>query len=69
MNKEAVKKWIATNLVMRDEAETITGQSGSAFGQSLATGKIAPFVEFGESRKTRLYLREDLEQYAKNKKR
>lgn len=69
MNKESIKKWIEANLVMRDEAETITEQSPSAFGQSLASGKIVPFVEFGVKRKTRLYLREDLEQYAKNKKR
>lgn len=69
MNKEEIKQWIEQNLVMQDEARSITDQSKSAFNQSVATGKIKPFVEFGEARKTRLYLRSDLEEYAKNKRR
>ncbi|MFB4471791.1 hypothetical protein ACDI16_02335 [Oceanobacillus caeni] len=68
MNNEEIKKWIKENLVMQDEARTITGQSVSGFNQSVATRKINPFVEFGEVRKTRLYLRSDLEEYAKTKK-
>lgn len=68
MNKNEIKKWIEENLIMQDEARRITGQSVSAFNQSVATGKIEPFVEFGEARKTRLYLRSDLEEYAKNKR-
>ncbi len=68
MNNEGIKKWIEENLVLRDEAEMITGQSTSAFGQSVSNGKIKAFVEFGNGRKTRLYLRSDLENYAKNKR-
>lgn len=68
MNNEEIKKWIEDNLVMRDEAMEITGQSNTGFGQSLAAGKINHFVEFGNARKTRLYLRSDLEDYARNKK-
>ena len=68
MNKEEIKKWIKENLVMQDEARNITGQSVSGFNQSVATGRIVPFVEFGETRKTRLYLRSDLEEYARTKK-
>ncbi|TES56204.1 hypothetical protein E2L07_05835 [Halalkalibacterium halodurans] len=68
MNKEEVRKWIKENLVMQDEAKDITGQSVHGFNQSVATGKIEPFVEFGAVRKTRLYLRADLEEYARNKK-
>ncbi|MED3623276.1 MULTISPECIES: hypothetical protein [Neobacillus] len=68
MNNEQIKQWIKDNLVMQDEARTITGQSVTAFNQSVATGKITPFVEFGNARKTRLYLRSDLEEYAKTKK-
>ncbi|WP_256846892.1 hypothetical protein [Paenibacillus sp. Pae108] len=68
MNKEYIKQWIQDNLVMQDEARAITGQSTSGFNQSVATRRIQPFVEFGEARKTRLYLREDLEEYAKNKR-
>lgn len=68
MNVQEIKKWIEENLVMQDEARKITGQSISAFNQSIQTGRIKPFVEFGETRKTRLYLRSELEEYAKNKK-
>lgn len=68
MNKEDIRKWINENLMLRDEAIKITDQSMSAFGQSVSTGKIKPFVEFGNKRKTRLYLKSDLEKYRKNKK-
>lgn len=68
MNKEEIRKWIKGNLVMQDVARSITGQSVSAFNQSVATGRIIPFVEFGETRKTRLYLVSDLEEYARIKK-
>jgi hypothetical protein len=68
MDTEEVKKWIMDNLVMQDQAREITEQSVTAFNQSVQTGKIEPFVEFGELRKTRLYLRSDLEKYLKNKK-
>lgn len=68
MNSEEIREWIQNNLVMQDEARTITGQSVTAFNQSVSTGRIQHFVEFGEARKTRLYLRGELEVYAKNKK-
>lgn len=68
MDKEKIRRWIQDNLVMQDEARSITGQSVPGFNQSVATGRIVPFVEFGEARKTRLYLRSDLEEYAKNKR-
>ena len=69
MNEESIKGWINDNLIMQDEARAITDQSVSAFNQSVATGRIKPFVEFGGKRKTRLYLKRDLEEYAKNKRR
>lgn len=68
MNNEEIKQWIKDNLVMQEEARAITGQSISAFNQSVQNGKLQPFVEYGEARKTRLYLRADLEEYAKNKR-
>ncbi|MGE6261357.1 hypothetical protein ACQKCU_26430 [Heyndrickxia sporothermodurans] len=68
MNIDEIKKWIKENLIMQDEARTITGQSVSGFNQSVAAGKIQDFVEFGEARKTRLYLRSEVEEYAKNKR-
>jgi hypothetical protein len=68
MNREEIRLWIRENLVMQDEARNITGQSVSAFNQAVATSQIIPFVEFGEARKTRLYLRSDLQEYARTKK-
>lgn len=68
MNKENIKEWITANLVMQEEARGITGQSVSGFNNAVQSGHIKAFVEFGEARKTRLYLREDLEVYAKNKR-
>ncbi|MED4352197.1 hypothetical protein P9265_07590 [Schinkia azotoformans] len=68
MNNEKIKKWIEENLVMQDEARAITGQSVTGFNQSVQNGKIIAFVEFGEARKTRLYLRSEIEEYAKNKR-
>lgn len=67
MTNEKIKEWIDENLLIQDEARKITDQSRGGFNQSVATGRLKPFVEFGEVRKTRLYLREDVEHYAKNK--
>ncbi|OQR53414.1 hypothetical protein [Bacillus sp. CDB3] len=68
MQRNKIKMWIEQNLVMQEEARTITGQTTSAFNQSVQNGKILPFVEFGTIRKTRLYLREDLEMYKLQKR-
>lgn len=68
INPKIISDWINKNLVMQDEARAITKQSISAFNQSVSTGRIKPFVEFGQSRKTRLYNRADLEAYALNKR-
>lgn len=68
MDKEKIRAWIQNNLVMQDEGRRITGQSVSGFNQSVTEGWISPFVEFGSSRKTRLYLRSELEEYAKKKR-
>ena len=68
MKVEQIKEWIEQNLIMQDEARVITGQSVTAFNQSVANGKIKAFIEFGGTRKTRLYLKSDLEEYAKNKR-
>lgn len=67
-NTENIRKWIQDNLVMQQEAIGITEQSKRAFNQSVATGQIKPFIEFGEARKTRLYLKSDLEYYRDNMK-
>lgn len=64
MEKEQMKEWIQSNLMLQDEAREVTGQSKSAFNQSVATERIKPFVVFGQSRKTRLYLKEEMEEYA-----
>lgn len=70
MDKNKIRQWIIDNLVLPDEARKITDQSIHGFNQSVRTGKIVPFVEFlSGKKKFNLYLREDLEEYAKNKKR
>lgn len=68
MDNNEIKNWIKNNLVMQSEARLITNQSITAFNQSVEAKKIKPFIEFGEARKTRLYLRSELEEYAKNKR-
>jgi hypothetical protein len=70
MNKdtEQIRQWINDNLVMQQEAMKITGQKKDAFNMSVKTGNIVPFVEFGTNRIIRLYLRSDMEEYAKNKR-
>ncbi|MGA5692674.1 hypothetical protein [Cytobacillus pseudoceanisediminis] len=67
-NPELVKAWIEQNLLMKNEAMKITQQSSTAFGQAVDTGRIKSFVEFGDKRKTKWYLKADLLDYAKNKK-
>lgn len=71
MNKEEYEKyqkWCQNNLVMANEGHIITGQSLIGFNQSVMLGHIKPFLTFGEKRKTNLYLRSDLEEYAQNKR-
>lgn len=69
MNEDKIKKWIEDNLIQRSEAIKITGQADSSFGEALSAGRVKPFVQFGNKRITRLYLKSDIEEYAKNKKR
>lgn len=71
LNKEEYQKyqkWCKENLVTALEGHKITGQSLSGFNQSVMLGNIKPFLSFGEKRKTNIYLRADLEEYAKNKR-
>ncbi|MEK4029399.1 hypothetical protein MKZ02_12800 [Pseudobacillus sp. FSL P4-0506] len=62
------QKWCEENLVMAAEGHKITGQSLTGFNQSVMLGHIKPFLSFGEKRKTNLYLRSELEEYARNKR-
>ena len=71
MDKEEIRQWINENLVRSEEARTITGQSQSAFTQSVQSGKIVPFCTWGEGvggRVLKLYDRESLELYARTKR-
>lgn len=68
MNNDQIKQWIHNNLVMQEEAIRITKQSKPGFNQSVAAGSIKPFVEYGSTRKIRLYLKSDLEEYARTKR-
>lgn len=63
--------WIKSNLITRKQAADITGQSYTAFSQTIKQGRIKPFVEIGESSGpaiVRLYLKSDIEEYAKQLK-
>lgn len=60
-----IKKWILENLVTKQGAMKITGQSGPAFQQAVRTNVVTPFVEYNESPMVRLYLKSEIETYAK----
>ncbi|MED5094534.1 hypothetical protein [Bacillus safensis] len=69
MSHEEIKKWIADNLVDREEGRKITEQTPVAFTQATQKKVIIPFFHIGEGRtKKSLYLKSELEIYAKNKR-
>lgn len=67
---QQIQQWAKKNLVTRQQAAKITGQSYVAFSQTIKTGKIKPFLEFGDSGPSivRLYLKSDIEEYAQQLK-
>ena len=66
MNNEKIKEWIDENLLTKQEAIKITCQSLTAFDQSINTNKLTAFYDRGEDRsRVRLYLKSDVEAYAK----
>ncbi|MBC1780545.1 hypothetical protein [Listeria booriae] len=69
-DEAALKMWLAENLLTTSEASKVTGQSMSAFKQSYRTLQIHPIYEkkLGERTTLRLFLKRDMEKYAKNKK-
>lgn len=68
MDINEIKNFMHENLLTKKEAMEITGQSLSAFDQSVATGKLVPFFEKGKGRSTvRLYLKNDVERYNKQR--
>jgi len=68
MSHEEIKKWIEENLVDREEGRKITEQTPVAFTQATQAKVIIPFFHIGEGRtKKSLYLKSELEIYAKNK--
>lgn len=64
------KEWLKENLVGKEQASIITGQSLRAFNQSVYRGLIEPFFEIEGNTRTnvRLYLKSDLETYKANKR-
>ena len=68
MNKQEMKRFLEDNLLTKKEAMEITGQSLSAFDQAVTTGRLMPFFERGKGRGlVRLYLKEDVKQYNKER--
>ena len=63
-----MKRFLEDNLLTKKEAMEITGQSLSAFDQAVTTGRLVPFFERGKDRGlVRLYLKEDVKQYNKER--
>ncbi|MGG3987669.1 hypothetical protein [Bacillus smithii] len=66
MDREQLRKYIDENLLTKQEAMKITGQSISAFDQAVQTGQLLPFYDHGKDRsRVRLYLKADVEEYAR----
>lgn len=66
MDKEEIRKFIDENLLTKKEAMKITGQGLPAFNQAISTNALKPFYDHGEGRsRVRLYLKSDVEEYAK----
>ena len=63
-----MREWILANLVTKQGAMKITGQSGPAFQQAVRTNMVSPFVEYNESPLVRLYLKSEIEDYAQQVK-
>ena len=70
MTNEEIKKWLYENLLTKEQSRQITNQSAGAFNQSVNLGRIKPFFETNGNgvQKVRLYLKKDIEDYAKNKR-
>ncbi|EGP5080267.1 MULTISPECIES: hypothetical protein [Enterococcus] len=70
-NIAEIKQWMNNNLVTKQEALKITGQSAQGFQQSVRTNMIVPFYESKDGKGpaiVRLYLKSDIETYAKQLK-
>ena len=70
ITNEEIKKWLYENLLTKEQSRQITNQSAGAFNQSVNLGRIKPFFESNGNgvQKVRLYLKKDIEDYAKNKR-
>ena len=69
-NLEQLHKFMTDNLLSKQQAMQITNQSAQAFLQAERTGMFKPFFETPgkTSAKVKLYLRSDIEEYARNKR-
>lgn len=68
--KKELANWLSHHLVSKEIGAQITGQTTNAFNQAVKLGHIIPFYETeGKGpAKVKLYLREDLEEYASKKR-
>lgn len=65
MDINELQKYIDKILLTKQEAIEVTGQSLTAFNQTVNTGQLKPFYDHGEGRsRVRLYLKRDVEAYA-----
>lgn len=65
-----LQEWLSVNLLTKQKSPAVTGQSIHGFHQSVTLGLVKPFYEVpGKgAAHVRLYLRSDLEEYAKTKR-
>lgn len=70
LNPDLVHKWLIANTVDKNGGAKITGQTPNAFLQSVKLGYIKPYYDNGEkgAASIRLYLKSDLEEYARIKR-
>ncbi|WP_172503297.1 hypothetical protein [Enterococcus faecalis] len=73
LSREEVLTYLENNVVDKQGAAKITGQSLNAFTQSVKLNAIKPYFEIkhvnGERPTVRLYHVDNLKEYAKNKRR
>lgn len=65
-----LKKFLKENLLTKNEAAAITGQTPGAFNNAVHSGMINPFFESSGvgSAKAKLYLKSDVEHYRDTKR-
>ena len=68
---EEIQEWAESNLINRKQASKVAGLNYEGFSSAIKRKHIKPFIEIGDEKgpsTTRLYLKSDVESYAKKVK-